>query len=292
MLASWLSVLAPALSGQSEPANVLREGTIFAGHYHCGSPAWLLLYIEEVKATSFSAVFHFLYPTSSQHGAFAMSGTISEATEETQSILRLKPGNWVHKAPGKVMPVGLTGVISLGGSRIKGEVMHLGCGGFDVNRTQLDFGVGTLTLGADGTAPRALNLMLTEDGVIADEQPSRAKLQLMINGLGQLVGEAQQVRGSSAKGGGSDGGGGGRGSQGAEAGAHAVGGLTVFDIAEVGETEVQEETSAAQRILRRQLTQRLQERRWLEAYATWRQLTPRTQQVASHSLTAGVWRVT
>ena len=72
-----LGLLGLSAAAASDSEHGLREGTLFAGHYQCGSPAWLLLNIEEVTESTINAIFHFVYPTSGQHGAFAMSGSFS-----------------------------------------------------------------------------------------------------------------------------------------------------------------------------------------------------------------------
>jgi len=53
----------------------LAAGQTFAGHYTCGSTAWLFLTIESVTPESVDAIFHFLYPGSTQSGVFEVHGT-------------------------------------------------------------------------------------------------------------------------------------------------------------------------------------------------------------------------
>uniref|UniRef100_A0A7S4BC79 Uncharacterized protein n=1 Tax=Chrysotila carterae TaxID=13221 RepID=A0A7S4BC79_CHRCT len=111
---------------------VLQPG-LYAGHYTCGNTAWLLLRVERATEKEVHAVFHFVYPASTQQGAFEVHGIYGE-----NSVLKLTPTRWLHKPPGRVVPVGLAGVVSDSGGRFKGEVLHSNCGGFDVNTTQDD----------------------------------------------------------------------------------------------------------------------------------------------------------
>lgn len=130
-------------STPSEPPHGLREG-VYVGHYVCGSSAWLLLHVEAASAGMVNAVFHFVYPSSTQHGAFELKGSwVNEGR-----VLRLVPGDWLDAPPTRVVPVGIAGVVSGDGSRFKGEVLNAGCGGFDVNLTRADVAAGaTVDLG-------------------------------------------------------------------------------------------------------------------------------------------------
>ena len=278
MVALWLLAYCAA-----EDKPLLHQGAVFAGQYMCGSPAWLMLHIEMADAPAVTAAFHFIYPTTSQTGAFAMSGTISN-----ENILRLQPGEWLQKPPGKkVIPVGLAGIVSDDGTRIKGEVMHLGCGSFDVNRTVVDVSPGTLTLSADGTtaAPRGLDLELSSEGPITDANPSRTTLQLLVNALAQIAGEAGRSHGD------------GRSDEEVNTEASADGGSAYkgpfvpgraprFSIWEVPESF--EEGSGAENTRRQEVMGMLQQRRWREAYTTWQQLAWHTQQSAAHGLVGGL----
>ena len=119
---------------RGEPPYGWRAGMVFAGNYACRTPAWLLLHLHSCNSTNVEAIFQFIYPTSTQHGAFWVSGTFG-ATR----ALKLAPGGaWLGAPPPRVVPVGLLGVISDEGRRFKGEVLHGGCGSFDVNITTWD----------------------------------------------------------------------------------------------------------------------------------------------------------
>ena len=70
-----VALLAPV--DASEGA-LLHAGDVFAGSYKCGSAAWLLMHVEEVSTAGVKAIFHFLYPGTTQHGAFLLHGKWDE----------------------------------------------------------------------------------------------------------------------------------------------------------------------------------------------------------------------
>jgi hypothetical protein len=112
--------------------SALAPGDVFAGHYVCGSAAWMLLYIERVGEgdEGVEAVFHFVYPGSTQHGAYKLKGSF----ETGGRVLKLAPGEWLQRSAGKVVPVGVMGLLSDDGECFSGEVLHMSCGRFEVNR--------------------------------------------------------------------------------------------------------------------------------------------------------------
>ncbi|KAL3913146.1 MAG: hypothetical protein SGPRY_008088 [Prymnesium sp.] len=271
-------------------AHGLVNGSIFAGHYQCGSSAWLLLHLEEVSEVDVSAVFHFVYPSSSQHGAYTMSGQFS--TSEGR-LLRLHPKEWVDRPPGKVEPVGLAGVISPDGLRIKGEIMHLGCDGFDVNRTKLDVDAGTWRfpeMRVRGSRVPPLDMALAGEGSIAQSKDGREALQIMVSGVTQLVEEVRRDRAARQL--------------------NDVDDSSVhpFPIAFSEEEEYADKTEygAEQRAIRSQLVQEerhapshsrkadldrgatasqmLQRRRWAEAYSSWAKVAPEAKRKTAVSL--------
>jgi len=56
----------------------LAAGQTFVGHYTCGSTAWLFLTIESATSERVDAAFHFLYPGSTQNGAFELRGSFMQ----------------------------------------------------------------------------------------------------------------------------------------------------------------------------------------------------------------------
>ena len=102
-------------------------------------------------------------------------------------------------------------------------------------------------------------------------------MQLLVDGVGQLVAEAKLVRAAAADAEDSDGD---RTRTGGEEGP-----MGAFEIAEVGGHEAG--TSEAQQ-LQGDLLQSLRRRRWSEAYATWRQLPRDAQQSAARRLVGGL----
>ena len=247
-------------------AHMLRSGALYAGHYKCGSPAWLLLHVEEVTESTVNAVFHFVYPSSGQYGAFELSGSFSA---KEGRLLRLNPGEWVHRAPGKVLQIGLAGIVSADGSRIKGEVMHMGCGGFDLNRTSDDLEPGTWRFGemeVGGTAVPGMDVEMSAEGAVADSKASRGPLQMLVGGVAQLVDDVKRARAQAA---GSSGNGGAAGASATgdataaaaneadlSAAAAAARGLFPVDVgAEAAVADGGGAVGAQQRVLRRGLVQ-------------------------------------
>ena len=113
-----------------------QQGDVYVGQYMCGSAAWLLLHIDSANADGeVSAVFHFVYPTSTQHGAYQMHGSFRKGLKS--NLLELEPGEWIHKAA-KVVKVGVIGVFTDDGLSYKGEILHSNCRGFQVNKTTVD----------------------------------------------------------------------------------------------------------------------------------------------------------
>lgn len=172
-------------------------GDVFVGSYTCGTAAWLFMHIEQVSAEAVSAVFHFVYPTSTQHGAYVLQGRFVRP-----GVLKFEPGAWLHTATGKIVPVGLTGMMSMDGSTFSGEVLHNSCGSFHVTRTEVDIDppattveLGTLT--AEGAQPSVMKLS-TVGGLVGHDPSSaslsRQRLQMILNGVGGLVEEARTVR--------------------------------------------------------------------------------------------------
>ena len=57
--------------------------------------------VEQSSSEGVAAVFHFLYPGSTQHGAYSLTGKY----ELNGRVLRFKPAGWLHQSAGKVVPV-------------------------------------------------------------------------------------------------------------------------------------------------------------------------------------------
>ena len=134
-----LSILFASLSSarrEVEPAaipvRVMAAGDVYAGSYQCGTAAWLLMHIERATSEGVDAIFHFLYPTSTQHGAYAMRG---EWDKTSRQILSFEPAEWLWAKATKVQKVGIMGIVSEDGESFAGEIMHESCGKFAVNRT-------------------------------------------------------------------------------------------------------------------------------------------------------------
>ena len=113
----------------------LAAGQLWMGHYTCHTPAWLLLHIEMVNATGLRAVFQFVYPSTAQTGSFLMHGTFGSG-----GMVKLLAGKWIDQPSGNVVPVSLLGVLQPSGLTYRGEVLHTGCGSFEVNRSVFDLG--------------------------------------------------------------------------------------------------------------------------------------------------------
>ena len=70
-------------------------GMVLVGSYTCRTPAWLILHVHACNASAVEAVFQFVYPTTTQHGAFWVSGQFG-ATR----ALKLAPTTaWLTPAP-------------------------------------------------------------------------------------------------------------------------------------------------------------------------------------------------
>ena len=137
---SLFSCAAASFFGAAEDSPGLRPaalaaGQLWIGHYTCHTPAWLLLHIEMVNATGLRAVFQFVYPSTAQTGSFLMHGTFGSG-----GVVKLLSGKWIDQPPGNVVPVSLLGVLQPSGLTYRGEVLHTGCGSFEVNRSAFDLG--------------------------------------------------------------------------------------------------------------------------------------------------------
>ena len=137
---SLFSCAAASFFGAAEDSPGLRPaalaaGQLWIGHYTCHTPAWLLLHIEMVNATGLRAVFQFVYPSTAQTGSFLMHGTFGNG-----GVVKLLSGKWIDQPPGNVVPVSLLGVLQPSGLTYRGEVLHTGCGSFEVNRSAFDLG--------------------------------------------------------------------------------------------------------------------------------------------------------
>ena len=137
---SLCSCAAASFFGAAEDSPGLRPaalaaGQLWIGHYTCHTPAWLLLHIEMVNATGLRAVFQFVYPSTAQTGSFLMHGTFGNG-----GVVKLLSGKWIDQPPGNVVPVSLLGVLQPSGLTYRGEVLHTGCGSFEVNRSAFDLG--------------------------------------------------------------------------------------------------------------------------------------------------------
>ncbi|KAL1523499.1 hypothetical protein AB1Y20_018437 [Prymnesium parvum] len=244
-----LALAFPSAETHPSSAHGLLPGSVYAGHYVCGSPAWLLLHIEAADAAAVDAIFHFVYPRSTLHGAFSMRGSFSS---DLGRLLLLTPREWIHRPPGKVVPIGLAGLVSADGARIAGEVLHSGCGSFELNRTAIDGAPAAFRLGEakvrlpEGASPAA-------DG--------REELRTLIDVVDQLirdVREAQPPRAEEA-----------RLPLGAEA----------------------DEAAGHASAERRQLVQMLRRQQWDAAYSTWRQLPPAEQHAAMRAVVPALSRL-
>ena len=194
-------------------ATGFSSGALYAGSYTCGTPAWLFLHVDEASDERVTAVFHFLYPSSTQNGAYQIRGKYRDAPLPMRRAVQFEPGHWVVTA-GKVVRVGLLGILSEDGSTFAGEVLHSSCGSFQLARIGTDELIpplSTVSLGALATTdalPRVLQL--SSDGAlgtaaadVSDEgnedhldrswQP-RPQVQMLINGVALLIEEARQRR--------------------------------------------------------------------------------------------------
>ena len=211
MWSSWLvgSLVLTVARAELSPGDAtetraeLSVGDVYAGSYTCGSSAWLMLHIEAVSAESVSAVFHFIYPTSMQHGAYVLHGRpqANAAGITSSRLIKFDPGEWLLVGSGKVVKVGLLAIISADGLKLSGEVMHTSCGRFELRRTLLDIAppettVDIGTLAQPGAQPSVLRLTAT--GALAEAEGaggrSRQRLQMMINGVAGMAEEARQNR--------------------------------------------------------------------------------------------------
>ena len=180
--------------------HTISAGDVYVGSYRCGSPAWLLLQIEEASEKSIKAVFHFVYPSSTQHGAYLMRGSWDE---KNSRILNFEPGAWIHAAIGKVVPVGLMGIFSSDGNTFSGEVMHKSCGKFEVNRTSLDVAPPETTIYFDSPGGKAEDYEMTISAGDEDDPDAsqwRPHGRLLIRGVAGLVEEARRARRARASG--------------------------------------------------------------------------------------------
>ena len=156
-------------------------GMVLVGSYTCRTPAWLILHVHACNASAVEAVFQFVYPTTTQHGAFWVSGQFG-ATR----ALKLAPTTaWLTPAPPRVVPVGLLGIISDEGRRFKGEVLHGGCGGFDVNLTTWD--------GARFGPPHEKPAAGAAEATLADGGQSRTATAT-VGAMGSLIAEERTRR--------------------------------------------------------------------------------------------------
>jgi hypothetical protein len=130
--------------------------------------------------------------------------------------VQFEPGHWVVTA-GKVVRVGLLGILSEDGSTFAGEVLHSSCGSFQLARIGTDELIpplSTVSLGALATtdalpfvlqlsADGALGIALTAAADVSDEENEdhldrkwrpRPQVQMLINGVALLIEEARQRR--------------------------------------------------------------------------------------------------
>ena len=134
-------------------ATGFSSGALYAGSYTCGTPAWLFLHVDEASDERVTAVFHFLYPSSTQNGAYQIRGKYRDAPLPMRRAVQFEPGHWVVTA-GKVVRVGLLGILSEDGSTFAGEVLHSSCGSFQLARIGTDELIpplSTVSLGALAT---------------------------------------------------------------------------------------------------------------------------------------------
>ena len=164
-------------------ATGFSTGEVYAGSYTCGTPAWLFLHIDEASDERVNAVFHFLYPSSTQNGAYQVRGKYRDALSPMRRAVQFEPGHWVVTA-GKVVRVGLLGILSEDGSTFAGEVLHSSCGSFQLARIGTDELIpplSTVSLGALATtdalpfvlqlsANGALGIALTAAADVSDEE--------------------------------------------------------------------------------------------------------------------------
>ena len=197
-------------------ATGFSTGELYAGSYTCGTPAWLFLHIDEASDERVNAVFHFLYPSSTQNGAYQVRGKYRDALLPMRRAVQFEPGHWVVTA-GKVVRVGLLGILSEDGSTFAGEVLHSSCGSFQLARIGTDELIpplSTVSLGALATtdalpfvlqlsADGALGIALTAAADVSDEENEdhldrkwrpRPQVQMLINGVALLLEEARQRR--------------------------------------------------------------------------------------------------
>ena len=66
----------------------LVPDSLYFGRYKCGNYAHLMLHIERVGGEGIDAIFHFLYPSSTQHGAYFMRGSYNTTAAASSSSNR------------------------------------------------------------------------------------------------------------------------------------------------------------------------------------------------------------
>ena len=195
-----MRLLLVSLIVRAASAAQLVEGAIYAGHYVCGGASWLLFHVERVTDDRVQAAFHFLYPSSTQHGVYSLTGKFQEGGR----VLSMTPEPWLLESSGQIVPVGLMGVVSDDGQSYSGEVMHVSCGRFQVNRTTVDVVPPEQTVyfpSADSSKPtRQMTLKASASLVpaaAADGAASsapREQLQMIASGMRGMVAEARQMR--------------------------------------------------------------------------------------------------
>ena len=79
-------------------ATGFSSGALYAGSYTCGTPAWLFLHVDEASDERVTAVFHFLYPSSTQNGAYQIRGKYRDAPLPMRRAVQFEPGHWVVTA--------------------------------------------------------------------------------------------------------------------------------------------------------------------------------------------------
>ena len=152
-----------------------------------------------MAAWAIKGVFHFVYPGSTQHGAYEVEGSMDD-----ERLLRLSAGEWILPSVGKVVPVGLAGFFSPQLGTYEGEIMHASCGTFKLSRLRTDVVPPESVVyfpGADGT-PDQLQMPLRASGALVNaekaaghtEPTPRAQLQMLLNGVAGLVQEARAAR--------------------------------------------------------------------------------------------------
>jgi hypothetical protein len=101
---------------------------IWSGHYFCAQgKTSLALQITSVRGNTVTAVFAFSHAESGASGMLQTSGPYDSRSRR----LTLSPEAWIRQPPGYML-VGMSGTLSVDGSRFAGSILNRGCSTFAV----------------------------------------------------------------------------------------------------------------------------------------------------------------